>query len=257
VEHSSRRRAQARLTPRDLDLLAFIAEQRVIVAYHALRFLGVSSSVAYARLRALSAAGLVRSETALHGHPRCYQTTARGVRTVGKRYRTQAIDYGTLQHDLGVTSLALAARAGTFGPLRAVISERAMRSHDASADRAGEPFGVRFGGVGERGHPRLHYPDLMLVTPNDKRIAFELELTSKGARRREKILLGYAFDNKIDAVVYLVRDRSTGQKIQDSARRIGISDLVHVQMVGGLPRAGSASRFHARSAQRQLSEPVR
>lgn len=268
--------ARAQLTERDLELLAFIAEHRIVLAYQVRRFLGASSSVAYARLRALSAAGLVRQRKALYGHPSCYQATSQGIGAAGRSYRAQEIDYGRLQHDLGLASLWLAARAGTFGPFQSLISERAMRSSDASAanalgkaSTAGAPAGadqygyddsrqgVRLGGVGERGRERLHYPDLLLVTPQGKRIALELELTSKGAARREKILMGYAFDRKIDAVVYLVRDLPIGRKIRDSARRLGISDLVHVQLIKGLPRPMGPSRQPSRSAVRRPQEQAR
>jgi hypothetical protein len=132
-----------------------------------------------------------------------------------------------------------------------------MRSEDTSADRREEPMGVRLGGVGAGGRERLHYPDLLLVTPDGKRIAFELELTSKGAARREKILMGYAFDRKIDAVVYLVRDRPTGQKIQASARRAGISDLIHVQLVKGVAPASARPREATRAQQRRPAELAR
>jgi hypothetical protein len=69
--------------------------------------------------------------------------------------------------------------------------------------------------------------------------------------------MGYAFDRRIDAVIYLVRDRASGRRIQESARRLGISDLVHVQLVRGLPRAGAADRASARSASRRREDHVR
>ncbi len=247
--------SRSRLTQRDFGLLAFVAEHRVIVAAQAQRFLGVSSSVAYARLRALTGAGLLRRQNVLHGHPACYLATTAGIRAADRPYRAQKLEPGLLQHDLGLASLWLAARAGTFGEVREVISERAMRSHDARTAHGAEtaaptgPLGVRLGGVGEAGRERLHYPDLLLVTPKGKRVAVELELTSKGVARRERVLMGYAFDRRIEAVVYLVPDISTGRRIQESARRIGVSNLVHVQLVKG-SRASGASRALTRSADR-------
>jgi hypothetical protein len=104
---------------------------------------------------------------------------------------------------------------------------------------------VRLGGVGPSGRERLHYPDLLLIDPGGRRIAIELELSSKGRGRREKILAGYAADARIDVVLYLVRDRRVGRAIQASARRLGIGPLVHVQRVDfpavGPGNAGRAS----------------
>lgn len=247
----------AHITARDLELLAFVAEHRIVTAEHARRLLGSSTSVAYARLRALTKAGLLTGEKVLHGHPGCYLATQNGLRTAGTGYRAQRTDLSSFHHDLGVAWLWLAAHAGTFGSAREVISERSMRSHDASADRTGETQGVRLGGVGPGGRERLHYPDLMLVSPAGKRIAFELELTSKGLARREKILTGYAVDRRIDAVVYLVQNHAVGRRIQASARRLGIANLVHVQLVTGLERDGGHPRTLSRVAARSTREAAR
>jgi hypothetical protein len=94
------------------------------------------------------------------------------------------------------------------------------------------------GGLGPGGRERLHYPDLLLVTPEYRRIAIELELTSKGRTRREQILAGYAADCRIDAVVYLAEHPAVRRQVSESAARLGISHLVHVQRVRG-PAVGS------------------
>ena len=144
---------------------------------------------------------------------------------------------------------------GAFGPIREVISERVLRSHDPSGDREDEPFGVRLGGVGPRGRERLHYPDLLLITPDGRRIAVELELTSKGRTRREKILAGYAADPRIDAVLYLVEKRSLRRALEASAARIGGADRVHVRYFrwGDRGRAGASGP----DAQRGQPTPTR
>ncbi len=92
-------------------------------------------------------------------------------------------------------------------------------------------MGVRLGGTGPGGRERLHYPDLLLVTPDGRRIAVELELSAKGTARREKILAGYGADARIDAVLYLVDRPVLATAIRSSARRLGISHHVHVQWV--------------------------
>ena len=56
-----------------------------------------------------------------------------------------------------------------------------MRSQDGRADERRKPFGVRLGGVGRDGRPRMHYPDLIVVTDTGHRVAFELELTPRTA----------------------------------------------------------------------------
>jgi hypothetical protein len=83
-------------------------------------------------------------------------------------------------------------------------------------------------------------------------VAVELELTAKSRARRERILAGYGSDPRIDAVLYLVDQPALATSIQASARRLGISQLIHVQWVRqGVPgRPGgalAAARSHTRA----------
>jgi hypothetical protein len=136
-----------------------------------------------------------------------------------------------------------------FGPLAQIVSERRMRSQDGRADDAKAPFGVRLGAAGRDGRPRLHYPDLLLVTDTGHRVAFELELTLKEPRRRERILAAYAADKRIDAVIYLVDQPARRRAMQDSVRRVGIADRVRVELVA-LGRRPESPSPGPRAAQR-------
>jgi len=235
------------LTARDLELLSFAAEHRLVLAAHVQALLATSTVAVDARLRSLARAGYLSKQIVFHRQPPCYQITVAGLGAIESRFSKPRLAHEFYAHDVGVAWLWLAARAGMWGPMREVISERGMRSADASRGGAGaprDPLGVRLGGVGPGGKPRLHYPDLLLVTPAAHRIALELELTSKSRGRREKILAGYAADGRIDAVVYLVEHRSTGRSVEAGARRFGIEHLVQVQEVrwgaSGKPGAGTA-----------------
>lgn len=245
---------RVRLTERDLELLGFAAEQRLILPGHAQAMLGVSSHAAGRRLRALARGGYLLAHRPFQARPPCYQIRAAGLDAIASDLRPpRRLDLRTYEHEVGAGWLWLAAHSGRFGPLDHVIGERRLRSSDAARDRQLEPYGVRLGGVGPRGRERLHYPDLLLITPEGRRIALELELSSKGRVRREGILAGYGSDARIDAVLYLVKDRRIGHSVQESARRLGLGALVHVQQVKltaseRAPAAGrAASRASARS----------
>jgi hypothetical protein len=230
-----------------VELLSFAAEQRFVLPAHVQALLGVSAEAARTRLRALTVAGYVKREWLYHRRPPHYLLERKGLRAVGSSYARSKINESCYVHDVGVAWMALAARRGVWGEAKEVISERRMRSADASLQReaeplgggaggpagadAGEPIGVRLGGFGPTGRQRLHYPDMVLVTQADKRIAFELELTRKGRTRLEGIIAGYANERRIDAVVYLVEDRSVGQQVERAAARYGIKELVHIQQV--------------------------
>ena len=106
---------------------------------------------------------------------------------------------------------------------------------------------------GGGGRERLHYPDLVVRTTTGHTIAIELELTGKQRTRREAILGAYAAEARIDAVLYLSDRPSIHRSVQGSARRLGISSLVHVQRCEFGPTArvpGTArTRERARAAE--------
>ncbi len=238
-------------------MLAFAAEHRFVLAAQPAALLGLSVAAAETRLRALASAGMTRVERKLHGEPASYRITRDGLRAIGSDLPPpRPLNLGAYDHDLGLGWLMVAAQRGHFGALRAVVSERRMRSDDgraagdeAALDGRRHRHGVRLGGVGPGGRERLHYPDMVIVAETGHRIALELELTGKPRVRRERILAGYGADPRIDLVVYLVAERAVGQEIQRSAARIGIPQLVRVHPVAAGDTRSEDS--DARSAHRR------
>ncbi len=253
-DRPSRRRRPLQITDRDRTLLEFTAEHRLVLAEQLGELLGITTAAAATRTRALTAAGYLEGDRKLHGEPSCYQVTRQGLRAIGSDLPCpRPPDLAAYRHDVGVGWLMLAVRREDFGGWRQIISERHMRSHDPRADPGSQPFGVRMGGSGPGGGPRLHYPDLLMVTGTGHRVAFELELTSKSRRRREDILGTYAADARISAVVYLVDKPAVGRALRESVARLGIAALVRVQAVQwgsepGRPGRGGAQRGPARPA---------
>jgi hypothetical protein len=249
----------ALITERDQALLSFVAQHRLVLTSHIQVLLSISHDAARARLRTLRAAGLLAGERLFHGQPPCWWITRKGLPLIGSQLPAPRIDVRSYRHDIGLGWVWLAAQRGAFGPLREVISERTMRSRDGATardsigqGRTEEPFGVRLGGVGPAGRERLHYPDLLLITPDRGRVGVELELTTKERTRREWILSGYGADPSFDAVLYLVDRPAVARAVEGSAARLGISPMVHVQRVrwDSESKAGrdlDAERAHIRS----------
>lgn len=220
------------ITERDRQILAFAAEQRFVLGAHIASLLGISTPVASARLRALSESGYMTGAELFKEEPPHYRVMTRGLRAIGSDLsRSRPVDPSLYRHDAGLAWLTVAAERGAFGPLTEIISERRMRSVDRRGADRDQPFGVRVGGVGRDGRARLHYPDLVVVTDTGHRVAFELELTTKPPRSRERILSSYAADQRIDAVVYLVDTPARRRVMQESVRRMGIGDRVRVERV--------------------------
>jgi DNA-binding transcriptional ArsR family regulator len=213
-------------------MLAFLAEHRFALAAQLGRLVGTSPRAAGRRLGALRAAGLVRAARPLRHDSTAWAATGRGLAACESRLGLpRPVDLATYRHDVGVAWLAAGARGGIFGELSEIVTERTMRSEDRRADRPidAATHGVR---LGHGASSRLHYPDLTVVTASGHRVAFELELTTKSPRRRERILAAYADDSRIDAVVYLVPTRAAGAAIARSAARVGATETVRVQRFG-------------------------
>jgi DNA-binding transcriptional ArsR family regulator len=244
------------LTDRDRLLLEFIAEHRLILRDHVRALLGVSGATASRRLRGLVQAGLVHRDALFKGYPAHYRIAGAGLAAIASRLPAPKRDL-EVRHEIGLAWLWLAAQRGAFGELSEVVSERRMRSRDGREQHAAritgrrehEPFGVRLYGVGPVSQQRLHYPDLLLVDRGGRRIAVELELSSKGRARRHRIIGGYAADRRVDAVLYLVKDERIGRQVRDAARRFGFEPRVLVQPVrlgaGQAPVLGGAGRAPA------------
>ncbi len=250
VRPRDRGRRRVELTARDRELLEFLAEHRLVLADHVGALLRISPRAADARLRALADAGFLTHERVFHRQPPCVQIARAGLAAIGSDLPAPRLDLRSYQHDVGVAWLWLAGRGGTFGEMREVIAERRLRSHDASDKGESQRLGVRLGGVGPKGAERVHYPDLLLVTGDGKRIAVELELSWKGPARTERILAGYAADRGVSAVLYLVESRRIGRSVEAAARRVGIPDLVQIQMIG-------FSGADPRAAPHRVAERVR
>lgn len=232
-------------------MLAFAAEHRLILAAQVGVLLGTSAEAARTRLHALCNDEYLRCERRVPG-PACYLIERPGLAAVGSRLpRPRGVDPAGYEHDRGLAWLWLAAERGVFGTLDGVISERHMRSHDGRVQEPSQPLGVRLAGVGPRGGVRRHYPDLLLRCATGHQVAVELELTTKSRAHREKILGGYALESRIDAVLYLVRDKSVGRAIERSAAAVGISPMVIVQRFSFEPASQtSPGRDLQRASQR-------
>ena len=240
----------------DRQMLAFAAEHRFAVTGQLAAVVSLSPGWASRRIRRLADAGLLASDAPLRHQPAAHQITPAGLRAIASDLpRPQPVDLALYRHDLGLAWLMVLARRGRFGTYARVVGEREMRSHDGRFDLDSDPVGTRRLGVllpgeGPGGGSRMHYPDLLLVTPQGRHVAIELELSTKTPGRRERILKAYRLDPRVDAVLYLVPTRAAGRAIAQSAARVGVSDLVHVQSVrfpdgrrrGGWERARGIER---------------
>lgn len=249
---------QRALTDADLAVLGPLAENRFLIAAQLAALLDVSEAAAARRLRRLRDAGLVSfGPLPDRGGQFVATATRAGLRRIGAAANETRLDRVNYRHDLDVGWLWLAARAGAFGPLTRIVTDRQMRGADGARTRAPDleppnaiPHGIGLGLLGPRGQIQRHYPDLLLRTASGHEVAIELELTRKSTRRVERIMTAYASDARIDAVLYLVPSAAIASAVADAAARVGVSELVHVQRLApererSTAPAASSARFHA------------
>lgn len=234
----------------ELRVLEFLAQHRVAITWHVQELLGATRQGAELRVRRLVEAGLAGRQRIFEGHPAACWITRRGLDAIGSSLPAPGLNLKEYRHDVGGGWLWLAARNGAFGELRGVVSERTMRSADR---RDGFELGRRYG-IGAGAGGRLHYPDLLLETAGGHRLAVELELTGKGRRRLDGIMLGYAADPRIDGVLYLCPRGRVGTGVREAARRAGIGDRVSVQLLAPGSPEGAPEVRSSGSRERQ---PVR
>jgi DNA-binding MarR family transcriptional regulator len=226
---------------RDREVLEALAQQRVAVLAQVAHWLGVTEATAGRRVAALHDAGLVERQRLFAGQSAAVRITEAGLKRINSPLGKPGRKLDEHRHDVGVGWVWTAAREGAFGELAEIVSERSMRSHDARLDRM--PRGERFlednpatyavgvGSMSTTGRLERHYPDLLLKSRAGRTVAVELELTSKGRRRLDKVMSAYAGDPRIDAVLYLVPDAALATKIREAAARAGIERSVHVRQV--------------------------
>jgi hypothetical protein len=171
------------LTERDLEILQFInlfgfCEMPTLVA----RF-GWRKPRNYQLMGKLVEAGLVKHERVFYGKPGIYRLTTAGAKHTGLPPLSK-VPLASYAHDVRVMELYLAIRQQHPGVRW--ISERQLK-HDKYFD-----------GVGKRGH----LSDGVLVFPDGKHVALEVELTLKGKNRLEKILKDYATQFSLNEVWY-------------------------------------------------------
>jgi hypothetical protein len=234
------------INARDRTLLEFLAEQRVAVRAQLAQLLGVTERTAQLRVDRLERERLLRCADIFSGQAPAVLITRRGLDAVGRTLSEPGLNLQAYGHDVGVGWISLAAHRGAFGMLAAVVSEREMRSHDASPGNEldADKYGIGLWRSAPASHGRgpgsdRHYPDLVLVTPRDLKLAIELELSGKSDARLRGVMSSYVIDRRYARVLYLVPDRKLGARVEAAARWAGAEALVGVQLVESSRPAGA------------------
>lgn len=142
---------------------------------------------------------LLEQKTLLYRQPGLYVASAEGLRWCRlERLGVYRVGPGGFEHAREVARAAVALNADLPG--WDVLSEREIRA--AESDRGELVASARVGEL-PGGRPALHRPDLAVISPEERVVAVEVELSVKAPRRLAGICRGYARARHIDRVYYL------------------------------------------------------
>ncbi len=186
------------LTNRDIEILDWINRLGAVGAKHvAVRF-EMNDQPAYRRLNRLVKEGLLAYHRLLFHCPGLYVATRKALSWRGPSgLALYEVTPGLFEHTWQVASVAAALGRDLSG--WQVWSERELRWHERQEQKL--LASARVGTKGDR--DVLHRPDLVLVSPQGRLVAVEVELTTKERPRLVKICRGWARARHVDAVYYL------------------------------------------------------
>ena len=178
----------SQLTRRDRDLLRWVNKVGFVTIELIAAKFDVALSTAYGRVKKLLDHGYLHHQRIYYGLPGIYYAAKRAIEWIGSDLPlVKNISAGSYDHDLQVTKIMLMLSKKHDCEF---VSERELRYLRAQ------------GGIAQRRH--IADGELLL---GDKKIAVEVELSTKGNRRLQKIMNEYMKNFDIDEVWYFCGDQ--------------------------------------------------
>lgn len=191
------------LTARDLEIISWIDSFGYVTAQQVFSQFNLNPKRGYRRLRLLVQEKYLLHKRIFIGKPGVYQAGGKGLALIADDPEQPPglapVRPATMEHNLLLVDLALALIKKTGGTWK---TDRQIRREAGFV-----PNGQRV-------------PDGVLTLPDGKKVAVELELTTKSTRRLEKILKGYARATGYDEVWYFAQRPALAEKIRELSRRM-------------------------------------
>jgi hypothetical protein len=187
------------LTNRDMEIMRFINEFGFCEMPQIEKKFGLRKPRSYKVIKRLINAGFVIHEHVLKYKHGIYRLTREGAECTDFP-KLKYVSLASYLHQLTVVNVHL--KLMQQFPNATWISERRLKREQYLKGSF-----IRYG----------HVSDGMLIFPEEKKIAIEVELTMKGKDRLNKIIRDYAFNRSIDGVWYYCAPEIVS-KVKDSAR---------------------------------------
>lgn len=222
---------------RDWQIVRWVARMGAVTLAHLRARFELGRTVAYRRIAACVAAGLLERVETLRGQPALIRATRRGLRFTGVDLRVAQVRPELVGHWIVCGDVALLLDA-EFGQ-GAVLSEREIRALERDQ---GQPLASAVVGESPDGSEILHRPDLA-VRSDGHWVAVEVELTPKAPERLAAIVRAWRRARWVAAVRYYVRPGTTSPGLARAVRATHSEERVEVRE---LPFASSLREWNCR-----------
>lgn len=210
---------------RDWEIVRWVARMGAVTLAQLQGRFELGRTVAYRRIAACAAVGLLERVETLRGQPALIRATRRGLRFTGVQLRVAQVRPELVGHWIACGDVALALEV-EFGS-GTVVSEREIRALERNE---GRPVASAVAGERPDGSEILHRPDLA-VHSDGRWLAVEIELTPKAPERLEGIVRAWRRARWVAGVRYYVSPGVTwtalvrAVRATHSEKRIAICNL--------------------------------
>lgn len=202
-----------RITSRDIEILRWINRLGFLNIDQIATHFHISKPTAYARLRKLVKGQYLTHEYCLHSEPGVYRVTRLGADIADDPIPPlKELRLGSFKHDTVVASVMI--RLATKYNCE-VTTERELRRNT--------PFKKR-----ER---KTHFPDGLLNLP-DKKVAIEVELTSKSSWRLKDIIFQHHCNFTYDEVWYFCGSKAVEKKVREHSGSTDVIQVFDLDIIG-------------------------
>jgi len=192
---------------RDEELVRFLGRHGIATVAQVMAQFGIGRTAAYRLTAACMDRGLIERDDSLRYEPSALYATREGLRWVGLGYPVAKLSPSLIRHGLRCTSMAQAL--GEEFP-SAIRTERDLCWIER---QEGKPLASAKLGTRPDGGPRLHRPDLAVLTEAGV-IAVEVELTAKAPRRLEGIIRAWRRSPWVTEVRYYCEPGQTRRAVE-------------------------------------------
>jgi hypothetical protein len=211
---------------RDWQIVRWVARMGAVTLTQLRARFELRRTVAYRRIAACVAAGLLERVETLRGQPVLIRATRRGLRFTGVRLRVAQVRPELVGHWIACGDVALLLEE-EFGP-GAVLSEREIRALERDEARLAASAVV---GESPDGSEILHRPDLAVRSAGHW-VAVEIELTPKAPERLEAIVRAWRRARWVAGVRYYVSPGATSEGLARAVRATHSEARIEVLDVG-------------------------